>query len=77
MQLQWEELLLEEQEAASQQQSQSASAVLQYFTASSTLIRFPAAIRKQPAAVRVEEERELLLPFPKLSKLGVSSPRSS
>jgi hypothetical protein len=26
------------------------------------------------AAVRVEEERELLLPFPKLSKLGVSSP---
>jgi hypothetical protein len=29
------------------------------------------------AAVRVEEERELLLPFPKLSKLGVSSPRSS
>ncbi|CAK9883362.1 unnamed protein product [Sphagnum jensenii] len=29
------------------------------------------------AAVRVEEERELLLPFPKLSKLRVSSPRSS
>jgi hypothetical protein len=29
------------------------------------------------AAVRVEEERELLLPFPKLSKFGVSSPRSS
>jgi len=28
------------------------------------------------AAVRVEEERELL-PFPKISKLGVSSPRSS
>jgi hypothetical protein len=29
------------------------------------------------AVLRVEEERELLLPFPKLSKLGVSSPRSS
>jgi hypothetical protein len=28
------------------------------------------------AAVRVEDERELLLPFPKLSKLWVSSPRS-
>jgi hypothetical protein len=28
-------------------------------------------------AVRVEDERELLLPFPKLSKLRVSSPRSS
>jgi hypothetical protein len=29
------------------------------------------------AVVRVEDERELLLPFPKLSKLWVSSPRSS
>jgi hypothetical protein len=29
------------------------------------------------AVVRVEDERELLLPFPKLSKLRVSSPRSS
>jgi len=29
------------------------------------------------AAVRVEDERELFLPFPKLSKLRVSSPRSS
>jgi hypothetical protein len=29
------------------------------------------------AAVRVEDERELLLPFPKLSKLQVSSPWSS
>jgi len=29
------------------------------------------------AAMRVEDERELLLPFPKLSKLQVSSPRSS
>ncbi len=28
------------------------------------------------AAVRVEDERELLLPFPKLSKLRVSSPQS-